>query len=121
MESKLYNVSYDVCLKLLDITDELELRRKSYIANQLNRSCTSICANISESKHAESKKDFIHKLKIASKEAEETMFWIHIIIDKKYLEVEQTILDNLLYVQKMLSKSISTTIKNQNNIKNQNT
>jgi four helix bundle protein len=112
MESKLYNVSYDICLKLLDISDELELKKKSYIANQLNRSCTSICANISESKHSESKKDFIHKLKIAAKEAEETRFWIQLILDKKYLDIDQEIQDNLLYVQKMLSKSISTSIKN---------
>ncbi len=114
MESKLYNESYELCLKVLDITEELELTKKNYIANQLNRSCTSICANISESKHSESKKDFIHKLKIASKEAEETRFWIKLIIDKKYIEVNSEILESLLYVQKMLSKSISTSIKNQN-------
>lgn len=113
MESKLYSVSYQVCLKLLDVSDELEQRKKSFIANQLSRSCTSICANISESRHSESKKDFIHKLKIASKEAEETRFWIKLIIDKQYLKIEQNTLDDLLYVQKMLTKSIVTAIKNQ--------
>jgi four helix bundle protein len=118
MESKLYNESYNLCLKVLDITEALELTKKGYIANQLNRSCTSICANISESKHSESKKDFIHKLKIASKEAEETKFWIKIVIDKKYYEVNSEVLDCLLYIQKMLSKSISTSIKNLNNPNN---
>lgn len=114
MESKLYTVSYDLCLKVLDIADEMEKLNKRYLSNQLSRSCTSICANISESNHAESKKDFIHKLKISSKEAEETNFWLNIIRDKKYSEIDQEIWDNLIYVQKMLSKSISTSLKNMN-------
>ncbi len=54
----------------------LEANRKYNIARQLLRSGTGIGANVREAQNAESKLDFIHKLKIASKEAEETEYWL---------------------------------------------
>ena len=49
------------------------------------RSGTSIGANIRESEHAQSKADFIHKLSIALKEANETEYWIDLLFETKYL------------------------------------
>jgi four helix bundle protein len=51
------------------------------IADQLQRSGTSIGANIAESQSAQSERDFIHKLEIALKEAKETQYWLKIILE----------------------------------------
>jgi len=59
----------------------LEENKKFVIAKQLLRSGTSIGASIFEAQHAESKADFIHKMKIAIKEANETLYWL-IICEK---------------------------------------
>ena len=62
-------------LKLIEYVEILEKDRKFVIANQLLRSGTSIGANISEAQDVESKADFIHKMKLASKELNETIYW----------------------------------------------
>ena len=54
----------------------LEAQKKFVVAKQLLRSGTSIGANVFESQHAESKADFIHKMKIAIKESNETLYWL---------------------------------------------
>ena len=67
-------LTFQFSLDIIVYTELLESKRKYNMANQLFNSGTSIGANVRESQHAESKKDFIHKLKIAGKEAEETEF-----------------------------------------------
>lgn len=99
-------------MELIEIAEIMEVNNKKYISNQLYRSCTSISANISESSHSESIKDFIHKLKIASKEAQETHFWLSIINDKKFHTIDDIIWDKLNHVQRMISKSIATASRN---------
>lgn len=117
MNSILYNKSYSLTLELIDIAELMELKNKRYISNQLYRSCTSISANISESNHAESTRDFIHKLKISAKEAQETYFWLSIINDKKFHLIEEHIWDKLNHIQRMISKSIATASRNYQNTK----
>jgi len=56
--------------------DDLQNRKKYVISNQLLRAATSIGANVFEAQNAESKADFVHKMKIAAKEASETMYWL---------------------------------------------
>lgn len=68
------DLSLTFSLQIIDFTELLESKRKFTMANQLFRSGTSIGANIRESQNAESKADFIHKLKISAKEAEETEY-----------------------------------------------
>ncbi len=60
-------------VKYCELLDE---RRKYVISKQLLRSGTSIGANVFEAQHAESKADFVHKIKIAIKEANETLYWL---------------------------------------------
>lgn len=64
--------SFNFAKKIILFTEELENNKKFVIARQLLRSGTSIGANIKEAQSAESKADFIHKMKIAMKEADET-------------------------------------------------
>jgi four helix bundle protein len=82
--------------------------RKFTISNQLLKSATSIGANVREAQNAESKADFIHKLKIAAKEADETDYWLTICkLSKNYPDTTelQTKLQSII---KILSKIIST-------------
>lgn len=63
-------------LLIIEFCEELESKRKFVIANQLLRSGTAIGANVHEAQNAESKADFIHKIKIAAKELDETKYWL---------------------------------------------
>ena len=63
-------------LKIIYYCEELESKKKYIIARQLLKSGTSIGANVREAQNAESKADFIHKLKISAKEADETEYWL---------------------------------------------
>jgi len=84
----------------------LHIKKEYNISNQLFRSGTSIGANIRESQNSESKADFIHKLKIAAKEAEETEYWL-IICQKTEL------FEKLIQIKKLLNAIISTCYKNK--------
>jgi four helix bundle protein len=70
--------SLDFSVNIIKFCELLETDRKFIIANQLLKSGTSIGANIFEAQHAESRGDFIHKMKIAIKEANETLYWLTI-------------------------------------------
>ena len=63
-------------LAVIDYCETLNTEKKFVISNQLLRSATSIGANSMEAQNAESKADFIHKMKIAAKEADETQYWL---------------------------------------------
>lgn len=67
-------------------TYKLLIENKEYvISKQLLRSGTSIGALVTESEHAESKADFIHKLSIALKEANESRYWLYLLFESGYL------------------------------------
>jgi four helix bundle protein len=63
-------------LMIIDYCEVLNNEKKFIISNQLLRSATSIGANSMEAQNSESKADFIHKIKIAAKEADETQYWL---------------------------------------------
>jgi len=68
--------SFEFALDIIEYTELLEENRKYVIARQLLKSGTSIGANIREAQSAESLNDFVHKMKIAAKEADETEYWL---------------------------------------------
>ena len=68
--------SIEFALAIISYCEVLQENRKYVIANQLLKSGTSIGANIHEAQNAESKADFIHKMKIAAKELDETKYWL---------------------------------------------
>lgn len=70
--------SIEFSVEIIKFCELLEENKKFVIAKQLLRSGTSIGASIFEAQHAESKADFIHKMKIAIKEANETFYWLTI-------------------------------------------
>jgi four helix bundle protein len=68
--------SLNFAVEIVKFCELLEEKRKYVVAKQLLRSGTSIGANVFEAQHAESKADFVHKMKIAVKEANETLYWL---------------------------------------------
>ncbi|MDP4272286.1 MAG: four helix bundle protein [Bacteroidota bacterium] len=77
-ENVILNLSLDFALDIIQYAELLEEKRKFVIAKQVLKSGTSIGANVREAQNAESKVDFIHKMKIAAKEADETDFWLEL-------------------------------------------
>ncbi len=75
------DLTFDFALEIIKYTGLLEKDRKFVLATQLLKSGTSIGANVREAQNAESKPDFIHKMKIAAKEADETEYWL-LLCDK---------------------------------------
>ena len=86
-------------------------RKEFVLSRQLLRSGTSIGANIRESEQAESKADFIHKLAIALKEANETEYWLELLYATNYLsELEfQSIQPKSSELLRLLTRIINTT------------
>jgi four helix bundle protein len=111
------NKSVEFAVRVLAYCDTLQSMRKFVVANQLAKSGTSIGANIKEAQNAESLSDFIHKMKIASKEAEETEYWL--LLCHRSLNYPDTVeLSELLHeIIKLLSKILITSINKKNNTK----
>lgn len=98
----LLKLSFEFSILILEYCDSLDQLKKYAISRQLIRSGTSIGANAMEAQNAESKADFIHKIKIAAKEADETQYWITLcefangypetkIIDIRLIELQKII------------------------------
>jgi four helix bundle protein len=88
--------------------DKLQKDRRFTLSNQFSRSATSIGANVFEARFAESKKDFLHKMKIAEKEANETGFWLDILASTTDYEEVSVLQGDVIVIQKILSRSIQT-------------
>ena len=95
-------------LKIIAYCEELESKRKYIIARQLLKSGTSIGANVREAQNAESKADFIHKLKISAKEADETEYWLILCKLSDNYPFKEELLIDLNSIIKVLSKIISS-------------
>lgn len=95
-------------LKIIKYTEALEQNRKFVIAKQLLRSATSIGANVFEAQNAESKADFVHKMKIAAKEASETSYWLILCEQSEGYHFDVQIRKDADEIIRILSKIIST-------------
>ena len=100
--------SFRFALKIIEYSELLEQNKKYVIARQILKAGTSIGANVREAQSAESKADFLHKLKIADKEANELEYWLQLCkVAENY--PDSLVLENeLLEIKKILSKIIAT-------------
>lgn len=73
-DNLILKLTFEFALEIIKYSEKLDQQKKYIIAKQIIRSGTSIGANTKEAQNAESKKDFIHKLKIALKETDETEY-----------------------------------------------
>lgn len=101
-------LTFDFALKIIKYTELLEKGKKFVLATQLLKSGTSVGANVREAQNAESKPDFIHKMKIAAKEADETEYWL-LLCDKSddYPDCKE-LLDDCSLIIRVLSKIIAS-------------
>ncbi len=107
-DNLILKLSFEFSLKMVEYCELLNEQKRFVIANQLLRSGTSIGANIREAQNAESRQDFIHKFKIAAKEADETEYWLLICkYSKGYLTCDYLLAD-LISLKKIISKIISS-------------
>lgn len=90
----------------------LNNKRETTIANQLLRSGMAIGANISEAQQAESRSDFIHKMKVAAKEASETSYWLSICERSDITGFQHDLINELNQLIAIISKIIITAKKN---------
>ena len=102
------DLTFQFALATIQFTEKLEQNRKYNLANQLFRSGTSIGANIREAQNAESKNDFVHKIKIAAKEAEESFYWLSLCKDSENYPDTTILLQELTIIMRVISKIVAT-------------
>ena len=86
---KLSVKSMDFAVEIINLVKMLKQKKETIISNQIGRSGTSIGANIREAQYAHGKADFISKLHIALKEANETGYWLELLHRSEYIDVEE--------------------------------
>lgn len=114
-ESILKQKSFKFAVRIVNLYKYLCDKEKEFVlSKQILRSGTSVGAMIREAEHSESKADFIHKMAIAQKEINETIYWLELLNATKYISLE--IFNSLNYdaveIIKILTSSIKTTKKN---------
>jgi four helix bundle protein len=104
-------LTFNFSLLVIDFCNVLDNEKKFIISKQILRSGTSIGANAVEAQNAESKNDFIHKMKIAAKEAEESQYWLLLCkFSPTYPNCDNLLL-KLEEIHKVLGKIISSSKK----------
>lgn len=109
--NRIVDLSFLFALRIIEFVERLEAERKFSVENQLLRSGTSIGANVREAQNCESKADFIHKFKIAAKEAEEVEYWLLLCSQAKSYPYENGLLEDLIVIKKIINRIIYSTKK----------
>ena len=109
-ESKLRTLSLDFAVQILNLVTFLKSQHETIVSNQIGRAGTSIGANIHEAQYAHGKADFIAKLQIALKEANETSYWLELLLKTNYIDFiqHQALNSDCSQIRVMLIKSINT-------------
>ena len=106
-DNPVVRLSFELALAVLAYVEVLEAGRRYVVARQLLRCGTSVGANVREAQHAESRADFVHKCKIAAKEAEETDYWLQLCTHAPaYPTPPAPLNDTLLSVRRLLARII---------------
>jgi four helix bundle protein len=116
-ENIIKDKSFKLAIRIVELCLFLKEEKAEYVlSKQLLRSGTSVGALIREAEHAESNQDFIHKMAIAQKEINETLYWLELLSATDYLTLEQfnSINSDAIEIIKLLT-SILKTIKSKTN------
>lgn len=111
-DSVLRKKSFDFAIRIINLYKYLRLKKREYvISKQILRSGTSIGAIIREAEHGESRKDFLHKLNIGLKEANETIYWLELLNAGEYItkKMFESMFSDASQILKMLIASVKTT------------
>lgn len=101
-------LSFDFALHVIAYCEKLDEEKKFAISRQLLKSGTAIGASAMEAQNAESKADFIHKFKIAAKEAEETEYWLLLCSYSNNYPDCKELLKKIEEINNVIGKIIST-------------
>jgi four helix bundle protein len=117
-ENVLLTKSFNFAIRIIKLNQYLVAEKKEYVlSKQSVRSGTAIGALIREAQNAESKADFVHKLGIAQKECDETIYWLELLKETNYINKEEFESMNSVAIEllKMIRSSILT-IKQKNKV-----
>ncbi|HEO99236.1 MAG: four helix bundle protein [Campylobacterales bacterium] len=113
-ENLLHSKSYAFAIRVVNLSQYLNNEKKEYVlSRQILRSGTSIGALISESEFAQSHADFINKLNIGLKEANETKYWINLLYDTKF--ITQAMFESLIEDIKEIIRLLVSSLKRLKN------
>lgn len=117
-ENIVKNKSFGFAIRIVKLYQYLVTEKKEYVlSKQLLRSGTSVGAMVRESEHAETKKDFIHKMAIAQKEINEAVYWLELLKETDYLIQEEfmSLNSDAIEIIKLITSIIKSTKANINN------
>jgi len=115
MKNVLKEKSFALALRIIKLYKFLIENKKEYVlSKQILRSGTSVGAMIREAQNAESKMDFVHKLAIAQKECDESIYWMELLVQSNYISKEsfESVSAEAEQVLKMIKSAILTTKRN---------
>ncbi len=113
--SRVEDLSRAFAIRIVKLNKYLKEEKRDFVlSNQILRSGTSIGANISEAKYAESRLDFVHKMRISLKETNETLYWLRLMLEGNYISQPQfeSLEKECKSILYMLIKIINTTSNN---------
>lgn len=107
--------SFEFAIEVIKLYKLLQSKGISPVSKQLLRSGTSIGANVEEANAAQSKKDFLNKMSIASKEARETRYWLRLLQESKFNTLDYSeylkAVDELILILTSIVKTTSEKLK----------
>jgi len=107
--------TFDFALQIIELYKFLNTKNEYILSKQLLRSATSVGANVEEAQAAQSRKDFISKMSIASKEARESKYWIRLLDKSNYLNGfnnKEYINNEVNIIINIITKIVKTTTQN---------
>jgi four helix bundle protein len=114
-DNLIVKLTLEFALVTIEYSELLEENKKFIVARQLLKSGTSIGANIREAQNAESKTDFIHKMKVAAKEADETEYWLTLcelaVNYPKNSELKVKLLSIIKIINRIISSSKTSSMQ----------
>jgi len=110
--------SFGFAVRIIKLYQYIKSGKKEFVlSKQLLRSGTSVGAMIREAEHSESRADFIHKMAIAQKEINESIYWLELLKETNYLDAKEfeSINKDAIELIKLITSIIKTTKSKLNN------
>lgn len=113
-DNKILELSFEFSLKIIELYKKLIDHKEFVISKQLLKSGTSIGANVEEALAGQTRKDFIAKMSIASKEARETRYWLRLLDKSKLVNIDYSdYLNGVEHIINILTKIVKTSQETQ--------
>lgn len=114
-DNKILNLTFDFSIQIIGLYKLLVQQNEYVISKQLLRSATNIGANVEEATAAQTKKDFIMKMSIASKEARESKYWLRLLDKSQMVKADYSVyLTSIEHIINILTKIVKTSQESLN-------